>query len=195
MPEPTDSGTGPPADAVGGLLSPPGAAWPGRTGAGRASRATTAGLVALTGLALLTLGPSVVAFGWHEFSQARAAAHDTSQPVGTPVHDGPIGFVVHGLHCEASEETAHGRWCEVRVSARNHGQEEITIAGGAQHLHSGEGTRHLPVSGERPFGTLEPGEDATAVLEFDVPPHAGITHVVVHASPYSGGVMVDLIPD
>jgi hypothetical protein len=167
-------------------------AWPGRSGTGRLGRAVGASLIALLGLAFLAVGPTAVAVGWHGYLEIRAAEELAAQPVaGTEVRDGPVSFVVHEISCKTDEAwSVNGRVCEVRVTARNHGQEAVTIPSAAQGLLGPEGLRHLPVSDPEPFGTLRQGDEETAVIEFDVPPHALITHVAVHADAYSEGVRI-----
>jgi hypothetical protein len=169
-------------------------AWPGRTGLGRFGRAITASFIALLGLAFFAIGPTAVAFGWHGYLKMRTAERVAAEPVvGAEVHDGPVSFVVHELECEIEVAwSVHGRLCEVRITARNRGDEPVTIPGSAQMLHGPEGLRHLPISDPAPFGTLGPGDEETAVIEFDVPPHALITHVGVHADPYSDGARIRL---
>lgn len=163
-----------------------------RAGLGRRLRRTTVTwLVALVGLGVLMLGPALVAAGWYVYARAQADRPDPYH-LGQEVPAGPAVFVVHEIRCGADEEsTENGRRCEVVVGVRNGGTEELTIPGGALVLHGLDGVRYLQYDSDlEPFGTLQPGDEATALLEFDVPPHAPITHVGVRADPYAADVAV-----
>lgn len=148
------------------------------------------GLVALAALAMVTLGPTVAVLVWHNnTSQAQAAP---TYRVGDSVRDGPVTFVVHQVRCGAAEEDSlHGRLCEVTVGAHNEGTEKAPAPSLAQTLHVSEGARHQPVRpGTGRLGPLEPGQSATAVIRFDLPLAATITHLEVRATTYARGVPV-----
>jgi hypothetical protein len=156
---------------------------------GRAFRRTTAATaVAAAGLAALTLGPAALAVAWHETTRARSAPAALSG-IGAETSDGPATFVVHEVRCGSDPEgSTHGRRCEVLITVRNDGDEDLVVPGGMQMLHGPEGVRHLPVPDQgEPFGTLSPGGSTTATVEFDLPQHAPVTHVGVRAQPYSDG--------
>ncbi|MPZ28320.1 MAG: DUF4352 domain-containing protein [Micromonosporaceae bacterium] len=153
-------------------------------------------LVALAALALIAFGPAGVALGVHDYQQKRTAGTAAAAHLpGEEVRDGPVSFVVHVVHCGKSRNgSVYGQRCEITVAARNDGSDEVTIPGPAQRLHGSEGARHNPVAVEpEPFGTLRPGEAATATIAFDVPPHSRVTHVEVHADGYSRGQAVRLL--
>ncbi|QSB14516.1 hypothetical protein JQS43_24050 [Natronosporangium hydrolyticum] len=157
-------------------------------------RAITAGSVALGGLALLAFAPAGLALGVERFAERNADAA-IGHPLGAEVTDGHITFIVHEIRCGPDEqgETTHGRLCEVTIGARNDGTATATIPGDRQHLAGPDGLRHLPVPGEpAPFGTLPPGTAATAVLSYDLPEHADITHVRLHGDVYTEGESVGL---
>lgn len=149
---------------------------------------------ALAGLATLTLGPAGIALLWQagaEHRQAEAAA--TATYLGTPVRDGPVTFVVHELRCGSDDESTYGRRCEVTLGARNDGRGTVTVPAGAQWLRVAEGARHQAVNlDEATLGELRPGQSATTVLVFDLPRHATVTHLEVHADTYSQGAPVDV---
>lgn len=158
----------------------------------RISRRAVTALVGLAGLAVLALGPTGLALGWHEQAQ-RADREAPEHLLGAEVRDGPATFVVHEVRCGDGEDTVHGQRCLATVAVRNDGDARLTIPGQAQVLHGPDGVRHLPVDGNpMPFGVLPPGESATTVIEFDLPSHAMVTHVGVHADVYSEGVPVSL---
>jgi hypothetical protein len=151
-------------------------------------------LAALAGLMLLTLAPAGLALGAHDFlqRQERSAAAGAHQP-GSAVRDGPASFVVHTVHCGAADGSGarNGQLCVATVEARNDGDSELTIPGTAQRLHGSRGARHVPVADQpKPFGTLRPGEAATATIRFDLPPHSTVTFVEVHATAYTRGQAV-----
>jgi hypothetical protein len=156
-------------------------------------RGGAATLVALIGLGLVTAGPAGVAAGLRDYAQRQVAAAAARQHLlGTEVRDGPVTFVVHQIQCGAAEdETANGQLCEVTIGARNDGDEEVTVPGSQQLLYGTKGARHRSATGEsEPFGTIAPGEAATATIAFDLPPGWVATHVEVHATPYTRGQAV-----
>lgn len=169
-------------------------------------RGGAAALVGLAGLALIAFGPAGIALGTRDLAQRQAQAAATAgHPLGREVRDGPVSFVVHQVNCgklETGSRSRFGQLCEVTVEARNDGTEEVTVPGVAQRLRSSEGARHAPIArpGSNPFGTLAPGQAATATVRFDLPAQATATHVEVHASPYTrgqpvviGGAVVPLV--
>lgn len=154
-------------------------------------RTTVTWLVALVGLGVLVLGPALVAAGWYVTARAQADRPDPFH-LGQEVRAGEAAFVVHEVRCGPDREgTENGRRCEVLVSARNVAAEPLTIPGGVLVLHGPEGVRYLQYdSNPEPFGTLGPGDGATARFAFDVPPQAPLTHVGVRADPYAPDVAV-----
>lgn len=159
----------------------------------RFGRASAAGLMALTGLAMIIVGPAAIAIGWHTQNQIRAAQEATRNPIGSEVREGAAAFVVHEVRCGADDATVHGQRCAVQITVRNDGDQELTVPGIAQVLHGPDGVRYLPVLADpEPFGTLQPGEHDTAVLEYDLPPHGRVTHVGVHVDVYSRGEVVTI---
>jgi Domain of unknown function (DUF4352) len=156
----------------------------------RYGRAVAAGLAALAGLTLLAAGPAGFALGVREQLQRRSEAVEATRPtLGSEVRDGPVTFVVHGVHCGAAEdETVNGQLCEVTIGVRNDGTEELAVPGPAQTLYGSAGARLRPVLQDpEPFGKIGPGQAATATIPFDVPSQSVITHVEVHATPYTRG--------
>jgi hypothetical protein len=161
--------------------------------AARFGRAGAASLVALLGLAVIVLGPTALALGWHTHNESQAELEAERNPVGSQVREGSATFVVEEVRCGAHDDTVHGQRCEVEIHVRNDGGEELTVPGIAQVLVGPEGVRYLPVTGdEEPFGTLQSGEWGEALLEYDLPPHARVTHVSVHQDIYSEGDTVAL---
>jgi len=157
----------------------------------RLRRTTLTLTVALTGLVVLILGPAAIAVAVH-LSVREAEVPAGQRYLGDEVRSGSAVFVVHELRCgEDRENTVNGRACEVTVSVRNLGDEELTVPAQALVLYGPGSVRYLPVGGEaEPFGTLEPGDSATARVRFDVPPQVELTHVGVRADVYADSVPV-----
>jgi hypothetical protein len=158
-------------------------------------RPVAAGLVALAALSLLAAGPAALALGVRdELRRQDAAAEAARHRLGTEVRDGPATFVVHSVHCGAAEgETTNGQLCEVTIGVRNDGPEELAVPGLAQMLYAAAGARLRPATEEpEPFGKIGPGQAATATIPFDVPSQSVITHVEVHATPYTRGQAIAL---
>lgn len=148
---------------------------------------------AVAGLSVLTLGPVVVAWGvWSYLRPASPNEVAAPQPIGVEVRDGQVAFVVHLVRCGPSARAVHGQRCEVVVGARNDGNHPVRVPAGAQLLLTDTGARHLPVPEEErlPFGTLVPGEAATAILTFDLPTESRPLAVQVHTDPYTEGQAV-----
>lgn len=160
----------------------------------RVLRPAAVAAAALVGLAALTLGPTGLLLLWQarvEHQRAEAAA--TATYVGSPVRDGPVTFVVHELRCGSDDATTFGRRCEVTLGVRNDGTHPVTVPAEAQWLLVAEGARHQAINvDDIPLDELGPGQSATAVLVFDLPRHATVTHLEVHADAYSHGVPVDV---
>jgi hypothetical protein len=154
-------------------------------------RAGAAGLTALAGLALVALGPAGFVLGVRDQLQ-RQAETATPHKLGTEVRDGTVTFVVHSVHCGAVEgDAVNGQLCEVTIGVRNDGPEELVVPGPAQVLYGSAGARLRPaIEGPEPFGRLGPGQAATATLAFEVPAESAITHVEVHATPYTRGQVI-----
>lgn len=159
--------------------------WNGKSG--------LAGLTGLVGLVLVTVGPAAAAASWYGHSHRAEPERTAAHYLGLPVREGQLEFVVHEIRCGAHEQATQGRLCRVMIGARNQGEQAVTVPGTAQHLRSAEGARHQPMDQSTDsFGTLEPGEAAVAVLDFDLPLQTSITQVEVHSDVYSRGVPVDL---
>lgn len=168
-----------------GAVPPAGRGRPRAGLARRLRRTTMTWLVALVGLGILVLGPALVAGGWYVFAREQA---DRPEPyhLGQEVRSDTAVFVVHEVRCgKAEEDTRNGRRCEVTVTARNEGEEDLTIPGDALMLHGPEGVRYLQYDPEsEPFGTLSPGQQRAALIQFDIPPQVPVTHVGVRADRY-----------
>jgi hypothetical protein len=159
-------------------------------------RIGAAGLVALAGLSLIAFAPAGLALGVQQYTELQDSGERLArQQLGAEVKDSEVGFVVHHIRCGPASppEATHGRLCEVLIGVRNHGRQPVTVPGNRQLLAGPEGLRHLPVPGDpEPFGTLAPGAAATAVLTYDLPEHAELTHVQVHGRAHSDGEAVGL---
>lgn len=168
-----------------------------------------AAAVGVVGLALVTAGPAGVVLGWRALSSYQTTAAASRTHLGTPVRDGAVVFVVEDVACgadrlgpEADPHPATGKFCLVRITARNDGPEPARIHQVAQRAHGAAGARYLPDPAATavanpdgdPFGELPPGGSLAGVLVFDVPPGAGITHVEMHAGVYTRGVAVSVRP-
>lgn len=149
---------------------------------------------ALAGLAAMALGPAGIVLLWREQGERQeAAVAAVAHYVGTPVRDGSVTFVVHELRCGSDRESPAKRRCEVTLGARNEGSQKVEVPAAAQWLRVAEGARHQAVNlDERMLGELAPGKSATAVLVFELPRHATVTHLEVRADPYSPGTPVDV---
>lgn len=156
-------------------------------------RGTAAVTAAFVGLSMLTLAPAGAAVGVNGLAQQQARQSTAELPqIGAEVRDGPVTFVVHLLRCGADPDgTRHGQLCAVTIGARNDGLEDVTVPGTRVALVGSKGAHHLPAGDDpEPFGTLAPGEAATAKLRYDLPLGWRAHQVLVHADPYSPGQAV-----
>lgn len=160
----------------------------------RVLRPAVTATAALLGFTSVILGPAGIALLWqHREERQEAVLAATADYLGTPVRDGAVTFVVHELRCGSHDESPAKRRCEVTLGARNDGSATVTVPAAAQWLRVAEGARHQAVNQvEQMLGELAPGQSATAVLVFEVPRHATITHLEVRADAYSPGTPVDV---
>lgn len=160
----------------------------------RILRPTVAVVAALAGLTLVTMGPAAIVLLWHKHDERQeAAVAATAHYLGSPVRDGSVTFVVHEVRCGSDRDDTSRRRCEVTVGARNDGSDTVNVPASAQWLRVAEGARHQPVNrDDQLLGELAPGRSATAVLVYQLPRHATVTHVELRAGPYSPGTPVDV---
>jgi hypothetical protein len=161
----------------------------GATRKRRYLQAATATLVALAGLAVISLGPSGAVLLWRAYE--RHVITNGPDQTGEPVRDGAVSFMVHEVRCGPDDTSVNGKVCDVTVTARNVGTGDIAVPVRAQHLRAAKGARYLPANPDSArFGDLAPQETATTVIRYDIPADAIVTHLEVRAHMYSRAVSI-----
>jgi hypothetical protein len=126
--------------------------------------------------------------------------------LGAAVRDGKFEFVVQKVQCGVGEvgqdsvgKKAQGQFCLVTTSVRNIGKEARTLDASNQKAYDAAGAEYQTDSlaglyanknSEAFLTNINPGNQVTAMLVFDVPKGGKLTKVELHDSAFSGGVTV-----
>ena len=127
--------------------------------------------------------------------------------IGTPVRDGKFEFTVGGITCGLSEvgtapltKAAQGQFCLVDVTVKNIGDQAQPFFGSNQYAYNAaaqkytadtEAAIYLPEANSL-FVPINPGNQLTGKVIFDIPAGATLTKIELHDSAFSGGVTVAL---
>jgi hypothetical protein len=142
-------------------------------------------------------------------AQEAPAPEPAAEPgIGDPVRDGKFEFVVNKIECGRSEvgsgfftETAQGQYCLVTMLVKNIGNEARTFHDGNQRAFDKDGRRFDADTGaglavnqdaEAFLTAINPGNQVTVVVVFDVPKGVDLVSLELHDSLFSGGVTVRL---
>ena len=120
--------------------------------------------------------------------------------------DGKFEFVVTKITCGIPKvgadplgKAAQGQFCEVTVSVKNIGNQPQTFDGGSQKAKGADGATYgndgeAEIYANKDTATflnqINPGNQASGLLVFDIPKTAKIVSLELHDSPFSGGVVV-----
>lgn len=131
----------------------------------------------------------------------------TSAKVGDPVKDGKFTFTVLSTSTRTRVgdqylgKKAQGRFLVVKIKVKNHGDEPQGLTDTAQELY-GPGGKKYEADSEAAiyaneqnqvlYNDINPGNTVKGLLLFDVPKRFEPTKIVLHDSPFSDGVTVDL---
>jgi eukaryotic-like serine/threonine-protein kinase len=141
-----------------------------------------------------------------------SANRPPEQPQNLPpltARDGLLEFVVMGMECGKpslgepglQQRRAQGQLCTVRLRVRNFGDEARRVHVGSQRLHDGTGRVfsaddaawvYLPEAAPFLQQEINPGNEVTATLVYDIAPDAVPKLLEVHDSPLSGGASITL---
>lgn len=128
--------------------------------------------------------------------------------IGQAVRDGKFEFIVQKMECGVAKvgpksfgDTAQGQFCLITLNVKNIGKEPQTFSDSSQKAfgtgdveYSTDSSAALYANGEQNllFNEINPGNEVTGVIVFDIPKEAKLIRLKLHDSPFSGGVSVTL---
>jgi hypothetical protein len=172
-------------------------------------KVTTLALVA-AGLVALGCGAGSTdeAAGGKADADAKGDDRAKTAKVGQPARDGKFEFTVKSAKCGASRvgsdqfgSKAQGQFCLVTINVKNIGKESQMFDGSSQKAYAADGTEFSADGGaalyanknaETFLNDINPGNQATGVVVFDIPKGVDLARLELHDSPFSGGVTVSL---
>ncbi|MEV0805034.1 DUF4352 domain-containing protein [Micromonospora sp. NPDC050200] len=128
--------------------------------------------------------------------------------IGQPARDGKFEFTVKSSKCGVAKvgssmlgEKAQGQFCLITVNVKNIGKEPQTLSDTEQKAYTADGTEYSTDTGagiyanqeqSTFFNEINPGNQVTGVLVFDIPKTVKLAKLELHDSMFSGGVTVAL---
>lgn len=128
--------------------------------------------------------------------------------IGEAVRDGKFEFTAQNVKCGVAkvggsflEEKAQGQFCLVTVKVKNIGKEAQTFSDSNQKAYGADGAEFSADTGaglsanedaKAFLNEINPGNEVTGVVVFDIPKEAKLVKLELHDSPFSGGVEVSL---
>ncbi|MBQ1026500.1 DUF4352 domain-containing protein [Micromonospora sp. C95] len=128
--------------------------------------------------------------------------------IGDPARDGKFEFTVKSRKCGVRKvgsdllgATAQGQFCLITVKVKNIGKEAQLFDGSSQKAYAADGTEYSAdgtaglyanENAETFLNDINPGNQVTGVVVFDIPKKVKLTKLELHDSPFSGGVEVAL---
>ncbi|MFG1866999.1 DUF4352 domain-containing protein [Micromonospora arborensis] len=128
--------------------------------------------------------------------------------IGEPARDGKFEFTVKSSKCGVAKigtdllgAKAQGQFCLVTVNVKNIGKEAQMFDGSSQKAYAADGTEYSADTGaaiyanknaETFLNDINPGNQVTGVVVFDIPKSVKLTKLELHDSMFSGGVSVAL---
>ncbi|MEU4779369.1 DUF4352 domain-containing protein [Micromonospora sp. NPDC023633] len=128
--------------------------------------------------------------------------------IGQPARDGKFEFTVKSSKCGVAKvgtsmlgEKAQGQFCLITINVKNIGKESQMFDGSSQKAYAADGTEYSADTGaaiyanqnaETFLNDINPGNQVTGVVVFDIPKKVKLTKLELHDSPFSGGVTVAL---
>ncbi|RLP89284.1 DUF4352 domain-containing protein [Micromonospora sp. BL4] len=128
--------------------------------------------------------------------------------VGEAARDGKFEFTVKSAKCGVAKvgsdllgQKAQGQFCLVTVNVKNIGKEAQMFDGSSQKAYAADGTEYSADGGaaiyanknaETFLNDVNPGNQVSGVVVFDIPKNVKLAKLELHDSPFSGGVDVSL---
>jgi hypothetical protein len=175
-----------------------------RSRTGRTALVIVAGVVAAccAGGATLVLLASALLKG------ATSSIGPAPPGLNTAVRDGRFEFVVTSFSCHHEKvgrsiitKQAQGQYCLAALTVRNIGKDKQTFADSYQKALAPDGTIFGADTGAglivneniaAAFNVINPGNQVTSKIVYDIPEEATIAKLELHDSPFSRGVTVTL---
>lgn len=160
-----------------------------------------AGVLALVGWRLLGSGEEPLGDQSARFSGQ--SARDIERPfLGEPGSEGPLTFTATGFECgvegaagAVGGRVPQGRFCSLRLTVQNTGTQPETFLAAQQALLDPQARRYRPDDDpDLASRVVNPGNELTATLLFDVPPSVTPDEAELHRFERSRGVRVLLRP-
>ncbi|SCE99374.1 DUF4352 domain-containing protein [Micromonospora mirobrigensis] len=172
-----------------------------------------------TTLALIATGLVALGCGSGATDNAGSSGGDTSggnggdapaktAKIGKPARDGKFEFTVKSAKCGVAKigdstlgAKAQGQFCLVTMTVKNIGKEAQMFDGSSQKAYAADGTEYSADGGaaiyanqnaETFLNDINPGNQVSGVVVFDIPKKVKLTKLELHDSPFSGGVDVAL---
>ncbi|GAB4106554.1 hypothetical protein GCM10028790_55730 [Micromonospora taraxaci] len=139
---------------------------------------------------------------------AKTEEKPATAKIGQPARDGKFEFTVKSSKCGVAKvgseplgQKAQGQFCLVTVNVKNIGKEAQMFDGSSQKAYAADGTEYSADSGaaiyanknaETFLNDVNPGNQVTGVVVFDIPKNVKLTKLELHDSMFSGGVDVAL---
>ncbi len=136
-------------------------------------------------------------------ADAKAAAK-----IGDAVRDGKFEFTAQKVKCGVAKvgddllgATAQGQFCLVTVKVKNIGKKAQMFSDSAQKAYGADGVEYATDSSagfyanknaDTLLNEINPGNEITGVIVFDIPKKAKLTKLKLHDSVFSGGATVTL---
>jgi hypothetical protein len=172
--------------------------------AGGGSKTSTQSAVDNPPTAVTTTGAAAAAAAPTKATQPKPA----HPKLGQPARDGKFEFVVQKVECGKKQvgdqylnKTAQGQFCLVTVSVKSIGtkaqmfdgsSQKAAGAGGVKYTNDGVAEMYANQDTATFLNEINPGNQVTGVLVFDIPQDATIKSLELHDSMFSGGVTVDV---
>ncbi|MEU8213752.1 DUF4352 domain-containing protein [Micromonospora sp. NPDC049044] len=139
---------------------------------------------------------------------AKAEDKPKTATIGQPARDGKFEFTVKSSKCGVAKigsdmlgQKAQGQFCLVTLNVKNIGKEAQMFDGSSQKAYAADGTEYSADSGaaiyanknaETFLNDINPGNQVTGVVVFDIPKNVKLAKLELHDSMFSGGVDVAL---
>ncbi len=128
--------------------------------------------------------------------------------IGDPARDGKFEFIVKSSKCGVRKvgsdllgAKAQGQFCLVTINVKNIGKEAQMFDDSSQKAYAADGTEYSADGAaalyanknhETFLNNINPGNQVTGVVVFDIPKDVKLAKLKLHDSMFSGGVTVSL---